>query len=34
MVFFACLGTEGDVELLDVVLDEDYFDLIEDDPTD
>jgi hypothetical protein len=33
-VIYACLGTADAVELLDVVVDEDYFDLIGDDPAD
>jgi hypothetical protein len=34
MVFFAVIGVDDDVELVDVVIDEDYFDLIGDDPDD
>jgi hypothetical protein len=34
LVIYACLGTDDAVELLDVVVDEDYFDLIGDDPAD
>lgn len=32
MVFYAALGTDGAVELLDVIIDEEYWDLIADDP--
>jgi hypothetical protein len=32
LVMYACLGTDGAVELLDVVVDDNYFDLIGDDP--
>jgi hypothetical protein len=32
MVFYAALGTDGAVELLDVIIDEDYWDLVGDDP--
>lgn len=34
MVFFAALGTDGSVDLLDVVIDEDYFEMLEGDPDD
>lgn len=34
MVMYACMGTDGAVELLDVVVDDDYFDLIANDPSD
>lgn len=34
MVFFAALGTDGAVEILDVTHDEDYWDLLDDDPID
>lgn len=34
MVMYACMGTDGAVELLDVVVDDDYFNLIADDRTD
>ena len=34
MVFYAWLGTDGAVELLDVVVDEEFFDRIADDPLD
>jgi hypothetical protein len=34
MVIYGCLGTDDSVELLDVVVDEGYFDLINDDTTD
>lgn len=33
MVIYACLGTDGVVELLDIEIDHDYYDLIGDDPT-
>ena len=32
MVVYACLGTDDAVELLDVVVDNDYFNLIDDPP--
>jgi len=34
MSFYACLLTDGSVEILDLTVDEDYFGLIADDPTD
>ena len=34
MVIYACLGTDGHVELLDVVVDGDYLGLVGDDPID
>lgn len=34
LVIFACLMTDGVIELVSVIEDEDYWDLIGDDPTD
>ena len=34
MTFFAALGTDDSVELLDVTVDEDYFEMLESDPDD
>lgn len=34
MVIYGCLGTDDSVELLDVIVDDEYFDVINDDPTD
>lgn len=33
MVIYACLGSDGVVELLDIEIDHDYYELIGDDPT-
>jgi hypothetical protein len=33
MVFYAALDVDGSVDLLDVVVDPDYWDLLGDDPT-
>lgn len=34
MTFYAVLGTDDSVELLDVTVDEDYFEILEGDPDD
>lgn len=34
MVFYAVLGTDGVVELVDVIVDPDYWSMLESDPTD
>jgi hypothetical protein len=34
MVFYAVLGTDGEIEILDMTVDETYFDLIGDGPED
>jgi len=34
MVMYACMGTDDAIEILDVVVDDNWFELLRDDPTD